>query len=146
MHRFGFPPRLAERGAAAGIADGRRLPRRGALSSFTVTSGKSASAATSGGFVRRLSAPSSFTVCVALRPHFGAAPPDAGQMIDLASSLLHGGRVDTFLLSHQPPGAGDSDTLALAREILRLGGTPLVSVSLANRTRSEALEDPRGLP
>ena len=61
-------------------------------------------------------------------------------MIDLASSLLHGGRVGTFLLSHHPAGSRDADTLALAREILRLGGTPLVSFSLANRTRSEALE------
>jgi len=61
-------------------------------------------------------------------------------VIDLAASLLRGGRVDTFLLSHHPPGAGDADTLALAREILRLGGTPLVSLSLANRTRRDALE------
>ena len=104
-----------------------------------MTSETGASAAISGGFVRRLCDPASFTVCVALRPHGGGAPPVAARMIDLASALLRGGRVDTFLLSHPPPGASDVETLALAREILRLGGTPLVSVSLANRTRRETL-------
>lgn len=105
-----------------------------------MSSGRSASAETAGSFVHKLSTPATFTICVALRPHCGAAPPDAGKMIELAASLLQGGRVDTFLLSHHPPESHDADSLALAREILRLGGTPLVSVSLANRTRRQTLE------
>jgi len=100
----------------------------------------SAAVGTAGGFARRLSVPASFSVCVALRALGGAPSPAAERLLELAEALLRGGRVDTFILSHHPPGAGDAETLELAREILGLGGTPLVSLSLANRTRRDALE------
>ena len=80
----------------------------------------------------------SFSVSLALRPHY-MPPPPSGLLLDLVERTVREGRVHSFFLSTGAAGPGDLPATALAKEILRRGGLPVVSIACADSGREEIL-------
>jgi len=96
--------------------------------------------ALAGGLERRLSDPSSFTLCLSLGNHYDAEPLSVDRALDLVAGSVREEKVQAFFI---PGGAAGREALAaqaLAEEVLRAGGDPLLSLSLAERSREEALD------
>jgi methylenetetrahydrofolate reductase (NADPH) len=85
----------------------------------------------------------SFSVSIALRPHYLSYTPPSSLLLDLVERSVREGRVHSFFLSAGWAGHGDLSSTALAREILRRGGTPVVSIACADRSREEILRSLR---
>jgi methylenetetrahydrofolate reductase (NADPH) len=87
----------------------------------------------------RLRRPGSFTVCLALRPHYEVQPsPPEALRLRLAGCAAEG-LVQGFFVSDGLPGSAGLSAETIASWVLEHGGEPVMSLSLAARDRVEAL-------
>lgn len=96
--------------------------------------------APSGGLKRRLSDPSSFTLCLSLGNHYDCEPPPFDSTLDFVAGCVREGRVRAFFIPGGASGRQSLEAQSLAEEVLRRGGEPLLSLSLGDRSREEALD------
>ncbi len=87
----------------------------------------------------RLRRPGSFTVCLALRPHYELEPAPTEALRLRVAGCAAGGLVQGFFVSDGLPAAAGLSAEAIAGLVLEHGGHPVISLSLAMRGRAEGL-------
>lgn len=96
--------------------------------------------APAGGLGRHLSDPSSFTLCLSLGNHYDAEPPTVDRALGLVARCVPEETVQAFFIPGGTAGRQALEAQSLAEEVLKRGGEPLLSLSLADRSREEALD------
>ena len=93
-----------------------------------------------GSLAGQLRRPGSFTVCLALRAQY-EVEPSAGEALRLrVAGCTESGLVQGFFVSDGSHGARALSAETIAAWVLERGGEPVVSLSLAMQSRTEALE------
>lgn len=87
----------------------------------------------------RLRRPGSFTVCLALRPHYEGEPSPAEALRLRIAGCAAAGLVQGFFVSDGVPGAAGPSAETIAGLVIEHGGEPVMALSLAAPGREEAL-------